>query len=88
MTMIRISQRVHLAADQIAMIETPDYSDRVIVLAKDGQRYDAEVGYRQLRFERVGELVRQIDEATRPRHETAQCENVAQGDGKVPPCDT
>ena len=69
MTMIRISQRVHLAADQIALIETPDYSDRVIVLAKNGQRYDAEVGYRQLRHERVDELVRQVDEAKRPQLE-------------------
>ncbi|WP_296271765.1 hypothetical protein [Pseudomonas sp. UBA6323] len=70
MTMIRISQRVHLAADQIAMIETPEYNDRVIVLAKDGQRYDAELGWGQLRYERVDELLRQVNEATRPRVET------------------
>lgn len=80
MTMIRLSQRAHLAADQIAMIETPDYSDRVIVRAKDGQRYDAEIGWGQLRYERVDELLRQINEATRPRHESAEQQNVERHD--------
>ncbi|MDG9925451.1 MULTISPECIES: hypothetical protein [unclassified Pseudomonas] len=58
--MIAISDRIHVAADQIAMVEVPDWTDGVIVRLKDGERYSVDLRGRA-RFARADELVQQID---------------------------
>lgn len=61
--MIKLSDELYVASDQIASIEINSYRTGIIVTMKDGQRYSYEIGYNKSVFKTLDELATKINGA-------------------------
>lgn len=59
--MIRLSDKLYVASDQIASVELNSYNSAIIVTMKNGQNHSYEVGYRESIFTALTNLVSKID---------------------------
>ena len=59
--LIKLSDHLYVAEDEISKIELNSYRTSISVIMKNGQRYSHDIGYNKSPFIAINELVQQIN---------------------------